>query len=98
MQYDPDNPKMIGVWFDAHNPMHVIAYNYLNSAGMWPKWFTRIIDEEGIIIHEQWQVLIAYKLANAWLSQQTRCVDTCPDCGRSTMFSDRCVACGYEPR
>lgn len=50
-------------WFDPNNINHVIAYSQLQRTGMWPERFL----PEKIYIEPNWQTILAYKMANAWI-------------------------------
>jgi hypothetical protein len=51
-------------FFNPYNVDHLKAYIHLNETGFWPKGFI----PEGMEFDSFWQILIAIKMANAWLN------------------------------
>jgi len=50
-------------WFDPNNIEHIQAYKHLQNTGAWPNGF-KLND---IFPENNWQILLAFKLANAWV-------------------------------
>ena len=50
-------------WFDPNNLDHIRAYNHLSIYGVWPVGFM----PEDMFIENNWQMMIAFKLAQAWV-------------------------------
>jgi hypothetical protein len=65
--YNPDDPNQISNWFDPYNETCMKAWVELGKKGWWPEWFQKIIDEENIIINQNWQMTITAKLAQCWV-------------------------------
>ena len=53
-------------WFDPHNKAHLEAYCELEKNGAWPKGFL----PENILLPPMWNVLIAFKLADRYISER----------------------------
>jgi len=50
-------------WFDPHKIDHIKAYTHLQNTGMWPDGFKL----EKIYMEIGWQMILAFKIANAWI-------------------------------
>ena len=66
--YTPDDPKHLPNWFDVYERDHLLAYRELCKTGAWPSWFWATMKEEEIVITDNWQLMLASKLAEAWLT------------------------------
>jgi len=53
-------------WFDPDNIEHIKAYEELQKRGIWPKNFK----PENIYMEANWQGILAFKLANAWIKHK----------------------------
>jgi uncharacterized protein YeaC (DUF1315 family) len=60
------NKQTIVDWFDVTNPEHVRAWHTLCETGCWPEGFVPESMKHDMV--PCWQVSIAYKLANAYVS------------------------------
>jgi hypothetical protein len=68
--YHPDRPDQLANWFDVNNEDHLRAYREVSSTGVWPKWFFEMMKECGIVTHRHWNLVLADKLARAWLDHK----------------------------
>ncbi len=69
-QYDPDNPKMLGNWFDPHNLDHLAAYKSLCKDGHWPEGFFAEMKEAEVVIHSNWIVCLLQLMADAGVAEK----------------------------
>ena len=53
-------------FFDIHDFEHIKAWKHLCEHGQWPEGFI----PEGTVFQPMWQVLLADKMADAWVLYQ----------------------------
>lgn len=62
-----ENKVTFTEWFDVYNPEHLEAYKHLIDKGFWPDEFIMGI---GATMGENWYILIAFKLARAYIKDK----------------------------
>ena len=63
-------PELLSLckWFNPNDIDHLHAYHILQTKGVWPVDFV----PKNIQLEQQWQIILAFKLANKWIDYKLK--------------------------
>ena len=70
--YNPDDPTQLGNWFDVYSDEHMRAFRELSATGVWPEWFQDLRQANGIEMHYNWDMVLRFKMAQAWMDRDVK--------------------------
>jgi hypothetical protein len=63
---------MMANWFDFRDPKYLAAYVQYKSTGKWPTWVQEALDENTVILHEHWEIMLCECMADAWVAEKLK--------------------------